>query len=40
MTAELEREGVQAFCASYQRLLDCIATKFGALAPAGSSLQA
>ncbi|MGH2913549.1 MAG: transaldolase [Solirubrobacteraceae bacterium] len=27
ITSELEREGVQAFCASYQQLLDCIEGK-------------
>jgi transaldolase len=27
LTAELEREGVQAFCASYHELLDCIQTR-------------
>jgi transaldolase len=27
ITAELEREGVQSFCASYEQLLECIRTK-------------
>jgi transaldolase len=35
VTDELEREGVQAFCDSYQQLLRCIDAKLGALAPAG-----
>jgi transaldolase len=39
VTAELEREGVHAFCHSYQQLIDCIASKLGSLAPAGSSPQ-
>ena len=30
LTAELEREGVQSFCDSYHRLLDCIARKLAA----------
>jgi transaldolase len=33
-TAELEREGVQAFCASYEKLLSCIESKVAALSPA------
>jgi transaldolase len=37
VTAELEREGVQSFCGSYHELLDCIESKLGALAPAGSA---
>jgi transaldolase len=32
VTSELEREGVAAFCASYQQLLDCIQSKLGVLA--------
>ena len=36
VTAELEREGVQAFCDSYDELLDCIKGKLGALSAAGS----
>jgi transaldolase len=39
VTAELEREGVHAFCDSYRQLLDCIASKLGLLAAAGSSRQ-
>ena len=39
MTAELERDGVKAFCDSYQQLLQCIKAKLGALTPAGSSPQ-
>jgi transaldolase len=35
VTAELEREGVKAFCDSYQQLLDCIEAKLGALTPTG-----
>ena len=35
LTAELEREGVQAFCDSYHQLLDCIAGKLASLTPAG-----
>jgi hypothetical protein len=27
LTAELEREGVRSFCASYRDLLDCVETK-------------
>jgi hypothetical protein len=27
ITSELEREGVQSFCASYRELLDCIETR-------------
>ena len=30
LTAQLEREGVQSFCDSYNRLLDCIARKLAA----------
>jgi transaldolase len=30
LTAQLEREGVQSFCDSYHRLLDCIADKLAA----------
>lgn len=36
VTSELEREGVQAFCDSYQELLDCIESKRGAVAALGS----
>jgi transaldolase len=36
ITAELEREGVRAFCDSYHQLLDCIENKLGALVPATS----
>jgi transaldolase len=35
VTAELEREGVKAFCDSYQQLLDCLEAKLGALTPTG-----
>jgi transaldolase len=35
VTAELEREGVQSFCDSYQQLLDCIEGKIRSLAPTG-----
>jgi transaldolase len=31
ITSELEREGVKAFCDSYQQLLGCIESKLGAL---------
>jgi transaldolase len=31
VAAELEREGVTAFCDSYQQLLSCIETKLGAV---------
>jgi transaldolase len=31
ITSELEREGVEAFCASYHDLLDCIESKLGAV---------
>jgi transaldolase len=34
VTAELEREGVQSFCDSYQQLLDCIERKLGVVAGA------
>jgi transaldolase len=37
VAGELEREGVQAFCDSYQQLLDCIASKLSSLAPAAIS---
>jgi hypothetical protein len=30
VTAELEREGVESFCASYHQLLDCIEAKLTA----------
>jgi transaldolase len=33
VTAELEREGVQGFCDSYEQLLNCIEAKLGALTP-------
>jgi hypothetical protein len=32
ITAELEREGVSAFCDSYRELLDCIEGKLGVVA--------
>jgi transaldolase len=32
ITLELEREGVQAFCDAYDRLLSCIASKRDSLA--------
>ena len=32
LTSELEREGVEAFCASYDELLDCIGSKLDPLA--------
>jgi transaldolase len=32
VTNELEREGVQSFCDSYQQLLDCIESKLGVVA--------
>jgi transaldolase len=35
VTAELEREGVQAFCESYRQLLHCVEAKLGALTPTG-----
>jgi transaldolase len=35
VTAELEREGVDAFCDSYRRLLSCIESKHGTLAGMG-----
>ena len=31
ITRELEHEGVQAFCDSYDQLLSCIESKLGAL---------
>ncbi len=37
VTAELEREGVQAFCASYRRLLACIRSKRAAVTERGSA---
>jgi len=33
ITAELEREGVESFCDSYQELLECIESKLPAVAP-------
>jgi transaldolase len=33
ITGELEREGVQSFCDSYNELIDCIGGKLAALAP-------
>ena len=36
ITAELESNGVRAFCDSYRELLDCIETKLPATAPAAS----
>jgi hypothetical protein len=35
ITAELEREGVEAFCASYRALLECIDAKGAALTANG-----
>jgi transaldolase len=35
ITAALEREGVESFCASYRELLDSIATRLTRLVPAG-----
>jgi hypothetical protein len=35
VTARLEREGVQSFCDSYRRLLDCIEGKLGAARVSG-----
>jgi transaldolase len=35
ITADLEREGVRSFCASYHELLDCIETKLQRAGPAG-----
>ena len=35
VTAELEREGVKAFCDSYQQLLNCIESKLVTVTPAG-----
>jgi hypothetical protein len=34
ITGEFEREGVEAFCDSYRRLLDCTETKLGAVTAA------
>jgi transaldolase len=31
ITSELEREGVQSFCDSYEELLSCIESKLGSL---------
>jgi transaldolase len=31
ITRDLEHEGVQAFCASYEQLLSCIESKLGSL---------
>jgi transaldolase len=36
ITADLERDGVRSFCASYQDLLDCIETKLQRAGPVGS----
>jgi transaldolase len=36
ITAELEREGVSAFCDSYRQLLACITSKLGAVGAVGS----
>ena len=33
ITTELEREGVRAFCDSYEQLLHCIGSKLAAVAP-------
>ncbi|TMK38382.1 MAG: transaldolase [Actinobacteria bacterium] len=35
VTAELEREGVQSFCDSYNQLLECIESKLGAVTASG-----
>ncbi len=35
-TDELEREGIESFCASYHELLDCVQAKLGALAARAS----
>jgi hypothetical protein len=35
ITAELEREGVRAFCDSYRELLDSIETRLGRLSHLG-----
>jgi transaldolase len=35
VASELEREGVRSFCDSYHQLLECIASKLGALARPG-----
>jgi transaldolase len=35
VTAELELEGVNAFCDSYQQLLDPIEAKLGTVTPTG-----
>ena len=40
LTAELEREGVRAFCDSYRELLSCIETKVPRGAVAGPPNQA
>ena len=37
IAAELEREGVQSFCASYRELLTCIDGKLAALVPGPAS---
>jgi transaldolase len=34
ITSELEREGVKAFCDSYDQLIDCIESKLSSLSPA------
>jgi transaldolase len=39
ITAELEREGVQAFCDSYRELLDCIESKHRSAASASPKLR-
>jgi transaldolase len=39
LTAELEREGVEAFCASYQELLDCLDSKASRLGFATSATR-
>ena len=36
ITAQLERDGVRSFCASYRELLDCIETKLQRAGPVGS----
>jgi transaldolase len=37
ITSELEREGVESFCASDRELLDCIESKLAALSPETAS---
>ena len=40
VTAQLEREGVRAFCDSYRELLDCIEAKLGSASLAGGASAA